>query len=149
MTKLDFLLRNFYRHVIDDKQRQDCFLDWKICCNEWNLSILKYLDLTAISKDGVIFIYFNMDSNFFLNLKKIVYGNHKLLVESNGEHALSKSTWKYWFKRLQSGDFDITDVTWERTRTTIKKVWRWWTRGITRERSMSNTCRTCRNIKCW
>ena len=44
---------------------------------------------------------------FCFDLKKSAVESHRLLVEVYGEHALSKTTCKEWFRRFKSGDFDV------------------------------------------
>jgi len=46
---------------------------------------------------------------FCFNLKKNAAEARRLLQEAYGEHAPSKTTCEYWFKRFRSGDFDTKD----------------------------------------
>jgi len=46
---------------------------------------------------------------YLFNLKKSAYVSHQLLVNTYGDHALSKSTCEFWFRRFKSGDFDVSD----------------------------------------
>lgn len=42
-------------------------------------------------------------------LKKNASQAHRALVECYGEHALSETQCREWFRRFQNGDFDIRD----------------------------------------
>ncbi|EGI58143.1 Mariner Mos1 transposase [Acromyrmex echinatior] len=42
-------------------------------------------------------------------LKKSAAEMHRLLVNIYGEHAPSKTSCKEWFRRFNSGDFDVRD----------------------------------------
>ena len=42
-------------------------------------------------------------------LKKSAAETHRLLVDIYGEHAPSKTSCKEWFRRFNSGDFDVRD----------------------------------------
>lgn len=46
---------------------------------------------------------------YFFFAKKSAAESHRLLVETYGEHALSKTQCTEWFHRFKSGDFDVTD----------------------------------------
>lgn len=46
---------------------------------------------------------------FCFHLKKSAAESHRLLVEAYGEHALSETTCKEWFRRFKTGVFDVDD----------------------------------------
>lgn len=46
---------------------------------------------------------------YFFNIKKSAAESHRLLVEAYGEHVLSETTCRDWFRRFKSGDFDVRD----------------------------------------
>ena len=46
---------------------------------------------------------------YFLNLNKYAAEAHRLLVETDGEAALSKRSCREWFQKFKSGVFDIED----------------------------------------
>ena len=45
--------------------------------------------------------------HYFLS-KKTVAEIHRILVKVYGEHALSETTCRNWFRCLKSGDFDLS-----------------------------------------
>ncbi|KYM99711.1 Pleiotropic regulator 1 [Cyphomyrmex costatus] len=46
---------------------------------------------------------------FCFNLKKSAAESHRLLVEAYGEHALSETTCRDWFRKFKNNDFDVND----------------------------------------
>ena len=46
---------------------------------------------------------------YFFNLKKSAAETYELLVESNGEAALSERSCCEWFQEFKNGEFDIED----------------------------------------
>ncbi|KAG5315498.1 MOS1T transposase, partial [Pseudoatta argentina] len=49
-----------------------------------------------------------IERHYFI-LKKSAAETHRLLVDIYGEHAPSKTSCKEWFRRFNSGDFDVRD----------------------------------------
>ena len=45
----------------------------------------------------------------YFNSKKIATESHRNHVKVYGEHALSKTTCRDWFRRFNSGDFDLSN----------------------------------------
>ena len=41
--------------------------------------------------------------------KKAAAESHRILEKVDGEHALSETTRRDWFRRLKSGDFDLSN----------------------------------------
>lgn len=46
---------------------------------------------------------------FAFDWKKTVAEGHRMLVEAHGEHALSETRCREWFRQFESGDFDVSD----------------------------------------
>ena len=46
--------------------------------------------------------------HYFIS-KKIAAESHRILVKVYGEHALSETTCRDWFRRFKSGDFDFSN----------------------------------------
>ncbi|GFT99710.1 uncharacterized protein TNCV_1140961 [Trichonephila clavipes] len=46
---------------------------------------------------------------FCFNMKKSAAEAHRMLSNTYGEAAISKSTYREWFQRLKNGDFDVED----------------------------------------
>lgn len=46
---------------------------------------------------------------YLFNIKETAAESHRLLVEAYGDHALSETTCRDWFRRIKSGDFDVKD----------------------------------------
>ena len=46
---------------------------------------------------------------YFFNLKKSADEEHRLLVETYGEAALSERSCREWFQKFKNGEFDIED----------------------------------------
>ena len=44
---------------------------------------------------------------FCYHLKKTAAESHRMLVEAYGDHALSQTQCKKWFRNFKAGDFDI------------------------------------------
>ncbi|EFN75840.1 hypothetical protein EAI_17023, partial [Harpegnathos saltator] len=41
--------------------------------------------------------------------KKFAAGAHRIFVETYGDHALSETTCRDWFRRFKNNDFDVED----------------------------------------
>ena len=46
--------------------------------------------------------------HYFIS-KKTAAESHRILVKVYGEHALSETTCRDWFRRFKSGDFDLSN----------------------------------------
>lgn len=46
---------------------------------------------------------------FCFLLKKTAAESHRMLIEAYGDHALSGTTCRDWYRRFKSGDFDVKD----------------------------------------
>ena len=49
---------------------------------------------------------------FCFNLKKSAAESHRMIVETYGDSALSKTTCRDWFRKFQGGNFDLSDNEW-------------------------------------
>ena len=89
---------------------------------------------------GILLHYFFM--------KKTAAESHRILVEVYGEHALSETTCRDWFRhfKFKDGDFSVEDK--ERPGQPKKFEDEELIGGITRSRFVSNSRRTCRRLEC-
>ena len=46
---------------------------------------------------------------FCFHLKKSAAEIHRLLFKANGEHTLSETTHRHWFRRFKDNDYDVKD----------------------------------------
>lgn len=63
----------------------------------------------------------------FFHLKKSAAQSHRVLVQAYGDHALSETQCKEWFRRFRSGNFDLRNE--ERGKKTMLCVW-WDQEGV-------------------